>query len=143
MPMATKEAQREYQRNWVRRRRNEYFKDKSCARCESVERLELDHKDPSTKVSHSIWSWKKERRDEELLKCQVLCHDCHVVKSVENGDHAFGERHGSSVLTVELVREIRIKYQEGVDQYSLAREYDVGQRTVSDLINRITWRFVV
>lgn len=48
---------------------------------DSSEKLELDHIDPSTRVSHAVWSWAKNRREEELAKCQVLCHDCHVKKT--------------------------------------------------------------
>jgi hypothetical protein len=80
--MATPEAQREYQRQWVARRRAEWFADKVCLRCGSIDGLELDHIDWRTKVSHSIWSWSAARRAKELKKCQVLCHDCHLQKSI-------------------------------------------------------------
>lgn len=82
MPMANKDAQREYQRQWIARRRVEYFADKVCAECGTADGLELDHKDPAQKVSHSIWSWSAERRTAELAKCQVLCHDCHWRKTL-------------------------------------------------------------
>ena len=81
MPYADKDAQREYQRLWMRRRRDQYFSGKSCSSCGSVENLELDHIDPSGKVSHRIWSWSDARRSEELAKCQVLCSACHDLKS--------------------------------------------------------------
>jgi hypothetical protein len=42
----------------------------------------VDHVDPSTKVNHVIWSWSENRRLAELAKCQVLCHDCHVKKTI-------------------------------------------------------------
>lgn len=32
--------QRDYQRNWMARRRSEFFADKSCVRCGATERLE-------------------------------------------------------------------------------------------------------
>lgn len=75
------EKKREYQRVWIANRRAAYFKDKSCVKCKSTERLELDHIIPALKTSHNIWSWRKERREAELMKCQVLCHDCHVKKT--------------------------------------------------------------
>jgi hypothetical protein len=81
MPMATREAQREYQRRWKATRRAEWFKDKKCCRCGSTKNLELDHIDPSTKVDHQIWTWSQQKRDVELAKCQVLCKDCHKVKT--------------------------------------------------------------
>ena len=76
------DEQREYQRLWRAKRRAEWFADKSCVKCRSVERLELDHIDRATKVSHSIWSWSQEKREAEISKCQVLCHDCHLGKTV-------------------------------------------------------------
>ena len=82
--MPTREAQLEYQRQWMANRRAAYFEDKSCVRCGSVEELRLDHIDPKEKVSHRIWSWKKERREAELAKCQVLCEPCHKEKTRED-----------------------------------------------------------
>lgn len=79
--MATKEAQREYQKLWVARRRADWFKNKSCALCGSQENLELDHIDPSTKVHHAVWSWSEQRRSAELAKCRHLCAVCHMEKT--------------------------------------------------------------
>lgn len=83
MGYADQDRQREYQRNWVRKRREDFFLGKTCVRCGSAEQLELDHIDPATKISHYIWSWSSVRREAELLKCQVLCRTCHQVKSDE------------------------------------------------------------
>jgi 5-methylcytosine-specific restriction endonuclease McrA len=72
---------RAYQRAWTAANRAEFFNDKTCACCGSKESLELDHIDPDDRVSNNIWSWSRERRTEELKKCQVLCHTCHVDKT--------------------------------------------------------------
>lgn len=77
MPMATKLLQREYSRKWIAKRRAEYFRDKSCSKCCSKDRLEIHHVFRETKVSHSVWSWSKDRREIELAKCVVLCWECH------------------------------------------------------------------
>lgn len=79
----TGEQKREYDRQWRASRRLEFFKDKCCAKCGSIDRLELDHIDPNNKISHNVWSWSEQRRSEELAKCQVLCYDCHKLKSSE------------------------------------------------------------
>jgi len=81
MPCSTKEAQVEYQRKWMAARRASYFSDKRCSECGSDIDLELDHIDPSMKVSHRIWSWSEEKRSAELAKCQVLCVECHRKKT--------------------------------------------------------------
>lgn len=79
--MATPEEQREYQREWIRRRRDDYFRDKVCEWCGSSEKLELDHLDRSQKIDHRVWSWRAERREAELSKCRPLCRDCHLKRT--------------------------------------------------------------
>ncbi len=81
-PMKSKTEQREYQRRWMRARRDRWLQENGpCRRCGSEESLEVDHIDPQTKVTHAVWSWSKARRDRELAKCQVLCKVCHKAKS--------------------------------------------------------------
>jgi 5-methylcytosine-specific restriction endonuclease McrA len=82
MPMATIEEQREYQRLWVKKRRDTWLKENGpCVVCGSWENLEVDHEDPQKKVTHRVFSWSKERREEELSKCRALCYDCHKEKT--------------------------------------------------------------
>jgi hypothetical protein len=76
-----REYMRDYQKKWIARRRAEWFKDKKCVKCGSTDRLEIDHIDPKTKVSHTVWSWAKTRREAELAKCQVLCYEHHLEKT--------------------------------------------------------------
>ena len=74
---------REYQARWVRNRRLTWLKEHGpCVQCGSWDDLELDHKDPTQKVTHNVWSWSQERRDQELAKCQVLCEECHKQKTL-------------------------------------------------------------
>jgi len=81
MPYKEKDKQREFGRKWISERRRNFFCDKSCVRCKSKERLELDHVDRENKISNSIWSWSEDRRNEEIKKCQVLCYFCHKDKT--------------------------------------------------------------
>lgn len=81
MPYKDKEKQKEFQRKWVAKRRYEFFKDKTCTVCGSDKELQLDHVDPNTKSSHKIWSWKEDKRNNELEKCQILCIACHKKKT--------------------------------------------------------------
>src|SRR5665213_4211804 len=79
------QQKRDYQREWVARRRADFFTDKQCISCGSTEQLQLDHIDPSTKIDHKIWYWSQVRREVELAKCQVLCRPCHEAKTaIEN-----------------------------------------------------------
>lgn len=75
------EAKRRYQREWIAKRRDAFFRDKECVLCGAVEALELDHVDPTVKVTHRIWSWSEARRAVELAKRQVLCASCHEHKT--------------------------------------------------------------
>lgn len=77
MPYKDKNVQREYNRQWQASRRAEWFFEKVCVRCGGSDSLEIHHEDPLLKISHKVWSWAQERRDEELAKCVVLCHACH------------------------------------------------------------------
>jgi len=78
MGYVDKDKQREYQKIWMRKRRAFFFGDKHCKYCGSKTNLEIHHKNPSKKITHCIWSWKKERREKELAKCIVLCRTCHI-----------------------------------------------------------------
>lgn len=83
-PKKQKEALHQWYLNVVRKRREDWFIENGpCTKCGSSEQLELDHVDPSKKVSHAIWSWAKARRLAELEKCQALCHTCHAAKTTE------------------------------------------------------------
>ena len=83
---------REYARIWIQNRRQTWFANKVCVNCGSTENLELDHINPTTKIDHKIWSWTESRRLEELEKCQVLCEDCHLIKSIN--ERNYSKTHG-------------------------------------------------
>lgn len=100
MPMRTPEEQREYQRQWILRRRQIWIDEQGgkCAECGSTDDLEVDHIDPTTKSMHvgMIWSRRKEVRDLELSKCQVLCEWCHSNKTIMETYERSGEaQHGT------------------------------------------------
>lgn len=109
MPYADPARQREYVRQWIARRRADWMRGKTCVDCGGTRDLEVDHVDPRTKVSHRVWSWASERRDAELAKCVVRCHECHVAKSIRDGDNRHGiqrpMRHGDRGMYI--VRKCR------------------------------------
>lgn len=81
MPYKDPEKYRKYRREYHARRKDAWFEGKVCAGCGSDENLQLDHVDPSQKVTHRVWFWSQERRDVELAKCQALCAPCHREKT--------------------------------------------------------------
>ena len=59
--------------------RKEWFdKNGPCKNCGSKIKLHAHHLNPKNKISHNVWSWSKEKRKKELLKCIVLCEKCHL-----------------------------------------------------------------
>lgn len=80
-----REYMRAYQLRWVTARRDEWIQSKGgkCVVCGSTHQLEVDHILPELKEFNpkNVWGLKKEKREAELAKCQVLCKLCHIEKS--------------------------------------------------------------
>jgi len=85
MPRKTPELQREFQRNWMANRRAYWIASKGgvCVKCGSDDRLEIDHIDRTLKTLNfsSIWSRSKEIQDREPANAQLLCYECHKIKT--------------------------------------------------------------
>lgn len=92
LPYKDQELQRAYNREWIKARRENWFVGQKCARCGSVEQLEVHHVDRSTKVTHRIWSWSEARRRQELAKCEVLCSECHKKESGAQREPSHGTK---------------------------------------------------
>lgn len=124
----TGEQKREYQRNWLSNRRKEWIDSQGgvCAECGSTENLEVDHKDKNTKTHPvaTLWSRSKHIRDAELKKCQVLCEDCHKVKSAneaakkQHGTINMYERHGCRCIECKQSKanKNRLRYLRGSEE---------------------------
>lgn len=84
---------RKWQRECIKNRKAKWLKENGpCRHCGSSEKLEVDHIDRQSKKDHRVWSWKKERRESELLKCQVLCKDCHKIKTSKETSELYKDR---------------------------------------------------
>lgn len=113
------EYMREYMKNRYHERKQEAIEllGGHCYSCGSTRRLEIDHVDPSTK-SFSIsklWSISRERYFEELKKCQLLCYDCHLIKTsddigVPHGGGVSGKRNCACIPCREKRREYMKRY---------------------------------
>jgi hypothetical protein len=56
-----------------------------CARCPSLDRLEIDHIDPKQKsfnISRVLAGGSATKLAAELAKCQLLCTACHAKKTL-------------------------------------------------------------
>lgn len=127
----------------IRLRRIEWFsKNGPCSKCGSLDRLELDHVDPKDKIHHCIWSWSEERREAELSKCQVLCHNCHLEKSISETKSRKCPPHINRKFSNEEVLDIKKKINDGAGVRMLARKYGVNHSIISDIINGKTYKEV-
>jgi hypothetical protein len=75
-----------------------------CCGCGATENLQFDHLDRTTKsfnISTSLAS-KIEKLEEEAKKCQLLCQECHQVKTLINHD-CEQITYGKRVVEVKIV----------------------------------------
>jgi hypothetical protein len=67
-----------------RERRKNFFKDKICEFCSGTDHLELDHRVPSKKIDHKIWTWSEKNLLKEIKKCRILCRHCHRLRHLSS-----------------------------------------------------------
>ena len=60
-----------------------------CTVCDSTDNLEFDHIDETTKIFNIGGNLLKSEKElvSELDKCQLLCHDCHLTKTLAHKGH--------------------------------------------------------
>lgn len=114
------DAKKEYQRKWLAERRAKLIKmlGGACYNCASIKDLEFHHRNTEDKeininkiLSHS---WK--RIMEEIKKCDILCHRCHVEKKpkdIVHGTYDGYQHHGCRCEDCKEAKRVsRYKYGE-------------------------------
>ena len=92
MPYKNKEDMVRWRKRYRRRLRQHLFDiltESKCVKCGITDPLvlEFDHLDPSTKVgciSALTPHISSAELDKEIAKCQVLCANCHRIKTAED-----------------------------------------------------------
>lgn len=120
--------QKQYQLNRYHRRRNEAIQKLggNCKVCHTKENLEFDHIDQFTKTNTiaKMWSYSEVIFEAELAKCQLLCHEHHLVKTklmdektgggwnrIDNYDHGTGHMYNKQKCRCDLCRDWKRKYR--------------------------------
>jgi len=89
-------AHNEYHRKYKKRRyhaRKRKYRELlggKCKGCGSKERLEFDHREHGTRehvITMMLTCLPEKLVLKELAKCQLLCHKCHRLKSIEEMGH--------------------------------------------------------
>lgn len=86
-----------------------------CVRCGYDRNLHFDHIDPSTKLFNVASRFQRAFTSiiPEIEKCQLLCQDCHIIKTRENKEYSKkevphgGGRSGKRHCQCELCREAK------------------------------------
>lgn len=139
MGYADPAVQRQYQRQWIADRRAAWLAEHGpCVDCGTRDNLQVDHADASTKVTHRVWSWARERREAELAKCVARCESCHVEKSIEAGEVIHrGGKNGRAKLDEAKVREI---ISAAGSYRFIASTYGVSFNLVGRIKRREVWQ---
>lgn len=96
-----------------------------CVKCGETEGLEFDHIDPKTKSFNFSVTWQNEGQlYQELEKCQLLCYDCHKVKTskeqgVGHGQGLTGKRNCRCKLCAPLKNKYQEKFNSKRDRRTL------------------------
>lgn len=142
MPYIDAAAQREYQRKWKAARRHEYLETRGnkCEECDSREDLEFHHRNRDEKLSHNIWSWRRERIEAELVKCDLLCSKCHLKETFRErkwGVYTHGTItcYHATKCRCELCRAANAKAQRSIPSYKYARRLIVEATADADSIS--------
>lgn len=104
-----------------------------------MEELEVNHKDLDTtnnKMSNLEWVTQKENKEHYQASDKFK----NMVKDMPKG-----EDHPLSNLSEKDVLEIRTLYNEGnyISKTSLARHYGIGESTLRQIVNGVTWKHLL
>lgn len=143
------EAKREYFKAYYLKRRNKYIEmlGGKCAYCPSQENLQFDHKDANDKTLNigKLLNYAEEKVLKELEKCQLLCADCHKIKTIKNKDGFFKKAKGEAVSSAVLTEEDVLRIRELLKTHStvvVARMYSVNRCTILAIKKRKTWKHI-
>lgn len=103
-----------------------------CCKCGGMDNLEIDHIDPSLKwkTVSQIWNYSKEKLEQELGKCQLLCQSCHNLKTLNDKGLKVAKGNHGTISTYRYCKckECRKAKSEHSKQYRLKKLGIVSER---------------
>lgn len=137
--------QRALQLKYIQSRREKWIADHGgkCSYCRSTTSLEIDHIDPKSKKrrgDHRVWSWKKEKMEAELRKCQILCKRCHAKKTKHENSMVRGQYQSNAKLKNSEAEKIRKLYSSGdYTVFALGKMFGVHKSNISRIIRYVSY----
>lgn len=98
---------RPYMKARYKKRRAEKLKKLGgkCAKCGSRKKLEIDHINPKLKtIDVSSKTWSNDDYWKEIEKCQLLCRDCHIEKSILDRGFKIAKGNHGTISTIRWCR---------------------------------------
>ena len=139
--MMDREYHKKYSKNYYYIRKNELIQKLGgkCSKCGSTEHLEFDHINPENKSFNisQMLNRSKQATDDELQKCQLLCHHCHQEKSrkdisIKNTEERnyFYNKHGKDFPSSKPVVDLDTgEAYESATEFAKAHELNVNSVT--------------
>ena len=113
-----------------------------CSRCQSTDRLEIDHVDRRTKTMdfQAMAMASHPKFLTELARCQLLCLGCHAEKSKHHGDlKRIGAYNGRAKLSEDDVRAIRTLRHDGMSLGRIGKRFGVSKAQVLKIERGASW----
>ena len=139
--MKDRNYHREYSKNYYHLRKCKLITKLGgrCKVCGSTENLEFDHISAEHKDFSigKLLNHSKQVVDEELMKCQLLCHNCHLQKSkndlsrkLSGKNNPFYGKHGSEFPSSKPVIDLDTgKEYESATDFALAHNLNINSVT--------------
>ena len=109
-----------------------------CVQCGSQEKLQFDHIEPNNKSFSvgKLLSYSFDLILDELKKCQILCFDCHLNKTRNEGSLKKGNKKHYKLTEEETIR-IFEDYKSGLSLREVSAKYKTNRVTIARSFKRM------
>jgi 5-methylcytosine-specific restriction endonuclease McrA len=124
--MNSKEYMRKYMMERYYRRKKEAYNllGNKCAKCGLTRNLELDHIIKVKKKFDISKNITQNRFIEELRKCQLLCKECHLTKTLSERGHKRAKGEHGTISSYRYCKCLKCKAAKAISN----KEYKLRKR---------------